>query len=102
MASRLDHERLELLLRRLGEDDREVAARLEVDPSTAWRLRNRKIAKINKYIVAATLALGEELPQVVDPALAELLAQAQSSPRLRALLLSLRDILQEAAMPGSS
>jgi transcriptional regulator with XRE-family HTH domain len=102
MASHLNHERLGRLLQRLGFTDREIAARLRIDPATVWRLRHRKIAKIAKYITAAEQALGEAPATLDDPALEELLTQAQASPRLKVLLLSLRDALQEAARPSES
>jgi transcriptional regulator with XRE-family HTH domain len=102
MASSLEHEKLKDLLRRLGDSDREVALRLGVNPSTVWRLRNGKIYKINRYIRLASLAVGEALPQVGDRALVDLMVQAEASPRLRALLLSLRDVLQESATAISS
>jgi hypothetical protein len=88
---------MQQLLDRHGGSDRDIAAILNVDPSTVWRLRHKKIAKVSKYIQALSDKIGAPVLGVDRTALEDLVELAEQSPALRALLLALRNFLQEDA-----
>lgn len=100
MTSRIDQERVQLLLRRLGQNDREIGEKIGVAQSTVWRLRNRKIIKVAKYIETLSGASGGTPDDSVGLDLAELIALAEESPGLRAVLVSLNRFMREDARTG--
>jgi hypothetical protein len=85
------------LLNRHGGSDRDIAAILDVDPSTVWRLRHKKIVKVSRYIQALSDKVGVPVLGVDRAALEDLVELAEQSPALRALLLALHNFLQEYA-----
>jgi|GEM_PF-6309964 len=97
MTSRVDQEWVQLLLRRLGQNDREIGEKIGVAQSTIWRLRNRKISKVTKYIEMINRATGVSLNDGVGLEFAELIALAEESPGLEAILIALSQFMREDA-----
>jgi transcriptional regulator with XRE-family HTH domain len=97
MASRVDQERVQVLLQAIGLNDREIGEQIGVTQSTVWRLRHRKISKVSKYITKLS-ALASS-PAGADHALnpEKLVALAEHSPALKSLLVSLIKFMQEDA-----
>ena len=97
MTSRIDQERVQLLLKRVGLNDRAIGAKIGAHQTTIWRLRNRKIQKLGKYIAALEgLCGGNPAPKGGFDA-DRLAALANESPALRAILVSLTEFMQEDA-----
>lgn len=97
MASRADQELLLSYMQRTGLDDGELAALLEVDRSTLWRLRNAKIQKKTKHLARLEKYLrGKEDVAADDPA-QYLSAIAKTSTGLRSVLKALQKLMQENA-----
>lgn len=97
MTSRIDQERVQLLLKRVGLNDRAVGAKIGAHQTTIWRLRNRKIQKLDKYIAALETLCGAAVAPKDGFDVERLAALANESPALRALLVSLTEFMQEDA-----
>jgi transcriptional regulator with XRE-family HTH domain len=95
MASRVDKERVKILLEKSGLNDREIGERIGVHQTTIWRLRSGAISKVSKYLDRL-----EALSQLErkEGDLAELSELAKKSPALKAVLESLLHFMREA--PG--
>ena len=92
MTTRIDQERVKILLEKCGLNDREIGQQIGADQSTVWRLRNGKISKVGRYI--------EPLERLVPARktqgdLAELADLAKQSPALKAVLESLLQFMHE-------
>ena len=97
MTSRIDQERVQQMLQRQGGNDRQIAELLGINPSTVWRLRNRRIFKVSKYLRLMSEKLEAPSPEGERAELQDLLTLADQSPALKAVLIALRDFLQEDA-----
>lgn len=97
MASRIDQERVQILLQAIDLNDREIGAKIGVTQSTVWRLRHRKISKVSKYIskLGALVPSAPQESRGLDPA--KLAALAEHSPALKSVLESLMTFMQEDA-----
>jgi transcriptional regulator with XRE-family HTH domain len=97
MHSRFDREKVKVLIERSGLNDRELGDLIGSAQSTIWRLRNGRIAKVNKYIVKIEGAL--HLPAVAASAsgVEELVELSRQSPALRSLLEGVLQLMQEDA-----
>lgn len=98
MASRIDHEQIQLLLKQSGLNDRQVGERIGVHQATVWRLRNRKIQKVDKYIERLRGLVSVDAGEVSGFDVERLAALARESPALKSLLISLTQFMQEDAM----
>jgi len=91
---------LDALIARTGMNDRELGALLGVAQSTAWRLRNGDIHKIDRHVRRLREYLGEAdaaIP-VDDVSLVnELVVLSARVPALREALLALHKIMQHYA-----
>lgn len=98
MTTQFAVERVKILIEESGLNDRELAERLNVNQSTAWRLRKGKIAKVNKYVSSL-----EKLASISRPPddLDQLTEIARRSPALRGLLISLLHFMQESSQPAA-
>jgi hypothetical protein len=97
MASRIDQEHVLTLLKRLALNDREVGELIGVHQTTIWRLRHRKIRKLDKYIDLLEALPGSSTPIEGSLDIDRLAALAEESPALRSLLVSLTRFMQEDA-----
>ena len=97
MASRVDQERVQVLLQAIALNDREIGVEIGVTQSTVWRLRHRKISKVSKYIrkLSALLPGKPEDGQGLNSE--KLAALAEHSPALKSVLVSLMSFMQEDA-----
>lgn len=97
MSSRVDQEKVQILLKRVGLNDREIGERIGVNQSTIWRLRHRYIKKVDRYLEALSRVVGDPQPDGTELDLERLVALAEQSPGLKAVLLSLKQFMQEDA-----
>lgn len=97
MTIAADQEKLLALIERHGGNDREIALLIGTHPSTVWRLRNREIQKVRKYLDLMIKRTPSEAQAVDNGEFNELVALAKRSPALRMALLSLQSFLQEDA-----
>lgn len=97
MASRIDHDRVQMLLSRSHGSDASLAKALGVNQSTISRLRNGRIAKVSKYIPRLEHHLGLQ-PGATAPTDAWTLAElAKRSPALAEVIAALGRFMQERA-----
>jgi predicted XRE-type DNA-binding protein len=91
---------LDALIDRTGMNDRELGALLDVAQSTAWRLRNGKIHKVDDYVQALREHLGNahDARPVDDIDLVnDLVALSTRVPAVKDALLALRRIMHGLA-----
>ncbi|HYC97029.1 helix-turn-helix domain-containing protein [Brevundimonas sp.] len=94
MATRIDQERVKILLEKSGLNDRQISEHLGTNQSTVWRLRHGKISKIDKYIEPLECLIPG---YVAQGNLAELSDLAEQSPAFRAVLESLMRFMHECS-----
>ena len=92
MATRIDQDRIRILLEKIGLNDRQIGEQIGVDQSTIWRLRNGRTSKVSRYI--------DRLEALVpEPAASHdfesLEALAGQSPAFRAVLEALMQFMHE-------
>lgn len=100
MVTSLVHAQLNALIARVGVNDRELGELLGVAQSTAWRLRNGHIRKVEPYVQRLRTHLGEaEIVDSDDDAslITELVVLSGRVPALREALLALRKIMHQHA-----
>lgn len=98
MTISLQQVQLDALIARAQVNDRELGEILGVGQSTAWRLRNGRIRKVEAYVLRLRAHLGAlERPESDDDAslIADLVALASRVPALRDALLALRNIMHK-------
>jgi hypothetical protein len=92
VTTRIDQERVEILLGKSGLNDRQIGERIGVDQSTVWRLRNGRIAKVSRYIGLLEKQVPGATPENGFEGLEELAGQ---SPAFRAVLEALLQFMHE-------
>ncbi len=99
MASSLDQAQLEALIARSGMNDRELGECLGVAQSTAWRLRNGQISKVEAYVRVLRERLGGAEEETDDDfrLVSDLVALSGRIPALRRALQALREIMHNSA-----
>ena len=87
------------LVHRLGDDDAKLVAILNISRSMIWRLKNKKIQKIESYIRLLEIHLGTKQAQEppLERVLDDLRLWSKDSAELRKMLISLHRIVQETA-----
>ena len=100
MTISLQQVQLDALIAQAQVNDRELGQILGVNQSTAWRLRNGHIKKVDPYLLRLRVHLGaSENSEGDDDAslIADLVALSCRIPALRDALLALRRIMRESA-----
>jgi DNA-binding Xre family transcriptional regulator len=100
MAISLRHIQLDALIAQAQVNDRELGEILGVNQSTAWRLRNGHIKKVEPYLLHLRKHLGvSESANGDDDArlIADLVALSSRMPALRDALLAILRIMRETA-----
>jgi hypothetical protein len=98
MASFLKQARLNDLLLRTGLNDREIGDVLGFSQSTVWRMRNGKISKLDKHIMALEAHLGISGQGASDAEMiADLVGYSRQVPALRETLIALYALMQKNA-----
>lgn len=100
MVISLQQVQLDALIAQAQVNDRELGQILGVNQSTAWRLRNGHINKLEPYLLRLRAHLGAlESQQGGDDAslIADLVALSTRVPALRDALLALQRIMRETA-----
>jgi transcriptional regulator with XRE-family HTH domain len=96
VATRIDQERVRILLEKIGLNDRQIGERIGVDQSTIWRLRNGRTSKVSRYIGRLEALVRE--PTASD-GFESLEALADQSPAFRAVLEALMQFMHEQRDP---
>lgn len=100
MIISLQQIQFDALIAQVDVSDRELGQILGVNQSTAWRLRNGRIKKIEPYLLLLRAHLGasEHYEGDDDTSLiADLVALSSRVPALRNALLALREIMRNNA-----
>lgn len=96
MTISLQQVQLDTLIARAEVNDRELGEILGISQSTAWRLRNGHIMKIEAYIHRLRAHLGASERSDDDASLiADLVTLARRVPALKDALLALRNIMHK-------
>jgi len=85
------------LAHRFRGSDAELAAVLSISRSMLWRLKNKKIQKLDRYIRALEVHLGAGEPEPLDRILDDLRLWSSESAEVRDVLHSLHKVLRDPA-----
>lgn len=98
MRLSIEQAHLNDLLIRTGLNDRQASEILGVSQPTVWRLRNGRIRKVEKHLVALERHLGIGTETISDAEMiADLVGYSHRLPAFRAALISLHRLMRERA-----